>query len=99
MKAGESASLKATAFAAITCIKGPPCIPGKINLSTALAYSALHITTPPRGPRRVLWVVVVTKHAYGTGFGWIAAAIRPAIWAISTNKYAPTDLAICWNRG
>ena len=48
---------------AITCISGPPCRPGKTSLSTALAYSARHIVTPPRGPRSVLWVVVVTKSA------------------------------------
>ena len=32
-----------------------------------MAYSALHIDKPPRGPRSVLCVVVVTKSATGTG--------------------------------
>src|SRR5476649_18164 len=34
-----------------------------------LLYSAFIRITPPRGPRRLLWVVVVTKSANGTGFG------------------------------
>ena len=59
------ASFKATAFAAITCISGPPCIPGKTALSIALAHSSRHNTKPPRGPRRVLCVVVVTKSGVG----------------------------------
>ena len=32
-KSGASASLKATAFAAMMCISGPPCVPGKTALS------------------------------------------------------------------
>src|SRR5881296_57147 len=63
LKPGESASFRATALAAMTCINGPPWRPGKTALSSAFAYSALHITIPPRGPRNVLWVVVVTKSA------------------------------------
>src|SRR5947209_6512475 len=63
LKPGESASFRATALAAMTCINGPPWRPGKTALSSALAYSALHSTMPPRGPRSVLWVVVVTKSA------------------------------------
>ena len=58
---GVSASLKATALAAMTCIKGPPCIPGKMFLLTAAACAVLHMIIPPRGPRSVLWVVVVTR--------------------------------------
>ena len=38
---------------------------------------------PPRGPRRVLWVVVVTMWAYFTGLSSRPAAIRPAGWAMS----------------
>ena len=38
-------------------------VPGKIALSMALAYSSRHRIRPPRGPRSVLWVVVVTTSA------------------------------------
>ena len=42
---------------------------------------------PPRGPRRVLCVVVVTTSAYGTGFGWHACPQPdPAMCAISTMR-------------
>ena len=44
----------ATALAAITCIKGPPWMPGKMALSIALAYFSLQRIIPPRGPRNVL---------------------------------------------
>src|ERR1035437_1256561 len=48
------ASLSATALAAMTCISGPPCVPGKTLLSTALPRSSRQKIRPPRGPRRVL---------------------------------------------
>ena len=51
---------------------------------------------PPRGPRRVLWVVVVTRSACGNGLGWTSAATRPAMWAMSMNSIAPTS---CGDRG
>ena len=57
------ASWKQTALAAITCINGPPWMPGKVWESISLAYFSLHKIKPPRGPRKVLWVVVVTKSA------------------------------------
>ena len=66
---GRAASAKATALAAMTCSSGPPCSPGKTALSTALASSAEHTMAPPRGPRRVLWVVKVTTSATPTGEG------------------------------
>ena len=50
--------------------------------------------SPPRGPRSVLCVVVVTTSANGTGFGYSPLAMRPATWAMSTMKYAPTESAI-----
>ena len=49
---------------------------------------------PPRGPRRVLWLVEVTTSACGTGLGCAPAATRPAMWAMSTMKYAPTSRAM-----
>ena len=59
---------------------------GKIALSTFFANSGLQKIIPPRGPRNVLCVVVVTKCACGTGFGCKPAATKPAICAISTIK-------------
>ncbi|MCY1375940.1 hypothetical protein D9M69_633930 [compost metagenome] len=69
MNSGASASLKATALAAITCISGPPCRPGKMALLIAFSCSAFIRMMPPRGPRRLLWVVEVTTSANGTGLG------------------------------
>lgn len=48
-------------------------------LSIAFAYCSLHKINPPRGPRKVLWVEVVIKSAYGTGEGCKPAATSPAI--------------------
>ena len=47
------------------------------------------MTMPPRGPRRVLWVVVETNSAWGTGLGWMPAATSPAMWAMSASTTAP----------
>ena len=46
--------LEGNGFAAITCTRGPPWMPGKITLSTALPNFSLHMIMPPRGPRSVL---------------------------------------------
>ena len=54
LNSGCKASPNATALAAITCIKGPPWMPGKMALSIALAYFSLQRIIPPRGPRNVL---------------------------------------------
>ena len=82
---GSPASLNATALAAITCSSGPPCWPGKTAelIFLAMAASLVKIT-PPRGPPRVLWVVVVVMWACGTGLGCRPAATSPAKWAMST---------------
>ena len=53
---------------------------------------------PPRGPRSVLWVVVVTRSACGNGDGWTPAATSPAMWAMSTSRRAPTPWAIAARR-
>ena len=85
LNSGCSASLKHTAFAAITCIRGPPCIPGNtalFNLSSS-ATAWLLMIIPPLGPLRVLWVVVVVICAYSIGLWWSPAATSPAICAIS----------------
>ncbi len=55
-----SASPKATALAAMTCISGPPWRPGKTAEFSFFARSSSFVRImPPRGPRRVLCVVVV----------------------------------------
>ena len=88
---GSLAAIRsATALAAIVCISGPPCWPGKIALSIAFACSSLQRIMPLRGPQRVLWIVVVTTSASGTGLGCSPAATRPAKWAMSTISLAPT---------
>ena len=81
------------------CISGPPCTPGKSERSISFAYFSRHKIMPPRGPRRVLCVVVETKSACGTGLGWTPAATSPAMCAMSTKSIAPTDCAIFAMRG
>ena len=60
---GVEASFRATAFAAMQCSSGPPCIIGNTALSMALACSSLHTIMAPRGPRSALCVVKVTTSA------------------------------------
>jgi len=79
-------------------MSGPPCIPGNTLPSRAFWYSFLHRIMPPRGPRSVLWVVVVTNSHSGTGLGWTPAATSPAMWAMSKSTTAPTWSAI-WRKG
>ena len=74
-----------------------------------LIYSLLHLTgyarptiddirmIPPRGPRNVLCVVVVTTCAWPNGVGWTPPATSPAKCAISTMNSAPTSSAIARN--
>ena len=92
-----AAILKQEAFAAIVCISGPPCIPGKTARSTAWAYSSLQRMNPARGPASVLCVVEVTKSQCSTGFGCSPAATRPAKWAMSQRRSASTSSAISRN--
>ena len=49
---------------------------------------------PPRGPRSVLCVVVVTYSQWGTGDGCIPTATIPAMWAMSAITMAPDSWAI-----
>lgn len=95
LNSSEAATLKETAFAAITCSSGPPWKPGKTAELSFLAKSVPRARMmPPRGPPSVLWVVEVTTSAYGTGLACSPAATRPAKWAMSTHRYAPTSSAI-----
>ena len=95
LKSGRSASPNATALAAITCIKGPPWIPGKIAELNFFAKSASFVRIiPPLGPRSVLCVVVVATWQCGNGDGYSPAAINPAKCATSAKTYAPTLSAI-----
>ena len=63
-------------------------------LSMAGPSSAVARMQPPRGPRRVLWVVKVTMSAWGTGLGCTPPAMSPAMWAASNMNSAPTSSAI-----
>src|SRR6516225_5413163 len=83
----------------MTCISGPPCTPGKTVASICFANFSSHITMPPRGPRKLLCVVVVTNCACGIGLGCCPPATRPAMWAISIKRSAPTESAIWRIRG
>ncbi len=96
-KSSVAASFSATAIAAVVWLCGPPCRPGKTARSTALACSSLAISIAPRGPRRVLCVVVETTSACGIGEGCTPAAIRPAMCATSAASTAPTSWAISAN--
>jgi hypothetical protein len=53
---------------------------------------------PPRGPRKVLCVVVVAIWAWGNGEGCAPPATSPAKWAMSTTKVASTASQIALNR-
>src|SRR6202012_4112985 len=86
-------------FAAIMWTSGPPCWPGKTDLSTPAAYCCWQRIMPARGPRSVLCVVVVTNCACGTGDGCAPPATRPAKCALSTSSRAPTSSAIARMRG
>lgn len=66
LNSGVAASRSATAIPAVVWLWGPPCNPGKIALSILELRSGslakpflVTIIMAPRGPRRVLWVVVV----------------------------------------
>ena len=83
----------------MTCISGPPCWPGNIAELIFFAYSSLQRIIPPRAPPSVLWIVVVTTSAWGTGLGCSPAATSPAKCAMSTMSSAPTESAISRKRG
>ena len=59
----------------MTCISGPPWVPGNTSEFSFFSISGLARARirPPRGPRKVLWVVVVVTSAIGTG---VAALVR-----------------------
>ena len=78
-------------------MSGPPCRPGNTALSIAVAYCSRHTIAPARGPRRVLWVVMVTTSATGTGDGCAPPATSPAMCAASTMSSAPQASAISRN--
>ena len=96
---GVIASLSATAFAAMQCSSGPPCIIGNTALSIAFACSSLHRIMAPRGPRSALWVVNVTTSACGTGDGYAPPATSPMKWEASTQRSAPDLVGDLAERG
>ena len=53
----------------------------------------------PRGPRSVLWVVVVMTAAYPTGEGCAPPATSPAMCAMSATRIAPASSAIAAKAG
>ena len=101
------------AFAAMICIKGPPWFPGKTAMFNrcdifwgfpflkvkpkGLSKSSPIKISPPRGPLKVLWVVVVTTWQYGIGLLWSPEAIIPEGWEMSAKRNAPTSSAISRN--
>jgi potassium/hydrogen antiporter len=96
LNSGRSASPNATAFARMMCISGPPCVPGNTALSIFLAISSSFVRiNPPRGPRSVLCVVVVTMCACGNGEGCTPAATSPAMCAMSAISSAPHLIRDC----
>jgi hypothetical protein len=60
--------------------------------------SAVHIVMPPRGPRRLLCVVVVTNERAERDSD-APPATSPAMCAMSTKRNAPTESAIWRSRG
>ena len=48
----------------------------------------------PLGPRKDVWVVVVTTSAYSKGEGMTPPTTKPEICAMSASKYAPHLSAI-----
>ena len=74
-----------------------PACRGTSPCPRAFACSALQRIIPPRGPRSVLCVVVVTTSACGTGDGYTPVAASPAKCAMSTMKIAPTSFATSAN--
>ncbi len=61
------------------------------ELSFLAISSSSDRITPPRGPRSVLCVVVVTTCACGNGEGCTPPATSPAKCAMSTISSAPTS--------
>mmetsp|Transcript_1936 Transcript_1936/g.4493 ORF Transcript_1936/g.4493 Transcript_1936/m.4493 type:complete len:264 (+) Transcript_1936:103-894(+) len=105
---GVCACFSATASAQIVWLCGPPWRPGKTAWSMGPARSYMMSLpflswplTPlrekimaPRGPRRDLWVVVVTTSANSKGSGTTLAATRPEMCAMSARRMAPHASAI-----
>ncbi len=92
---GRRASLKQTAFAAIMCISGPPCMPGKIGVVDLLGILSLtHDHPAARTPQGLVGgggdKVRDRDRARGS-----PRCTQPAMWAISTITTASTLSAIC----
>ena len=98
LNSGSAASLNAVAFAAMTCMSGPPCWPGNTFELSFLASSVSRVRMKPeRGPPMVLCTVDDTTSAKGTGDGCRPAATSPAKCAMSTQSLAPTSSAMARN--
>ena len=97
LNSGCMASFAATAMPAVVWLCGPPCRPGKTALLMAFLCSSSHRIMPPRGPRRVLCVVLLITPALPTGEGCAPPAISPEMCAMSATRMAPTSRAISAN--
>jgi len=88
LNSGSRASLKDTALAAMTCINGPPCMPGNTTELSFFSISGFAFAriSPPLGPLSVLCVVEVVTSAMLTGLGYSPTATRPATCAMSTTR-------------
>mmetsp|Transcript_28217 Transcript_28217/g.63810 ORF Transcript_28217/g.63810 Transcript_28217/m.63810 type:complete len:202 (-) Transcript_28217:590-1195(-) len=89
--AGVATCRSWTASAPVVALCGPPCNAGKTALSICSRNSLRQKIIPPRGPRRLLCVVVVTTSACGKGEGCKPVATKPLMWAMSTKRKAPTS--------
>mmetsp|Transcript_53406 Transcript_53406/g.165554 ORF Transcript_53406/g.165554 Transcript_53406/m.165554 type:complete len:218 (-) Transcript_53406:4-657(-) len=85
-KEGVATSRSCKANAPMVALCGPPCSAGKTAPSTASRSSFLQKMMPPRGPRKLLCVVLVTTSAWGKGEGCTPEATRPLMWAMSTSR-------------
>ena len=102
LRAGSRGSLgagdaKQTAFAAMVCISGPPCMPGKTAESIFLReLGAAQDEARARAGERLVGGRR-DDVGVGTGLGCTPAATRPAMWAMSTMNRASTSSAIARN--
>mmetsp|Transcript_31436 Transcript_31436/g.68743 ORF Transcript_31436/g.68743 Transcript_31436/m.68743 type:complete len:269 (+) Transcript_31436:84-890(+) len=112
LKEGSAACFSATVRAAIWWLWGPPWRAGNTAMSILVSklYMVPSGTLgpagfrprrkkiiPERGPRRVLWVVLVTMSAYWKGLAASPPATRPLMCAMSHMSRAPTLSAMARN--
>mmetsp|Transcript_128736 Transcript_128736/g.400535 ORF Transcript_128736/g.400535 Transcript_128736/m.400535 type:complete len:280 (-) Transcript_128736:452-1291(-) len=102
LNSGELTSRSCAARPPIWWLWGPPCRAGKTAMSMRSLMSGMRSVylkkiMPARGPRRDLWVVVVTTSQCSNGAGCWPVATRPEMCAMSAISSAPTSSAISRN--